>query len=69
MQPDRQGMNKRNTEAGSRNQRYCGKAISITHSECASLAALVIQHTMRVLHVILWYEASPAVPYLSTLSR
>jgi hypothetical protein len=38
---------KRDIEARSRNH-YCrGKAISITHSQCASVA-LVIQHAMRM---------------------
>jgi len=62
-------MYQRNIEAGSRNQRYRGKATIITHSQCASVAALVIQNAMRMLRVILSSEASPAVLYLSTVFR
>jgi hypothetical protein len=45
----------RNFEARSRNHCCCGKAISVTYSECVSVA-LVIQHakSMRVLYCHLW---------------
>ena len=69
MEPDGRSMYKRNIDAGSRKLRYRGKAISLTNSEFASVAASVIQHTMRVLRVMLSSEASPALPYLSTVSR
>jgi len=52
-------MDKRNAEARSCNHCCHGKAVSITYSECLSVA-LVIQHAKRV--------ASLAVPYFSTLS-
>jgi len=48
---------------------YCrGNTLSITHSECASVA-LVIQHAMRMCRVILSFLACPAIPYFSTLSH
>ena len=43
-----------------------GKAISITYSECVSVA-LVIQHAMRMRHISI--VAWPAVPYFSKLSQ
>jgi len=57
-----------NTEARSRN--YCchGKAISITYSECVSLAS-VIRHSKRMRHIILSCVTCPDVPYFSTLSH
>jgi len=45
----------------------CGKAISVTYSECVSVA-LVIQYAMRMGRVILPCVARTAVPYCSTLS-
>jgi hypothetical protein len=55
-------------EARSRNSCCCGKAISITHSECVSVA-LVIQHAKRMRRIILPSAACLAVPYFSTLSH
>ena len=50
---------------------YCihccsGKALSITYSECV-FVALVIQHAMRIRHIILSVSC-PSVSYFSTLS-
>ena len=45
-----------------------GKAISITYSECVSVA-LVIQHAKRMRRIILSYVACLAVPYFSRLSH
>jgi hypothetical protein len=55
---------------GARLQKYfCrGEAISITHSECVSVAS-VIQHAKRMRRIVLSYVACVAVPYFSTLSR
>ena len=44
------------------------KAISITYSECMSVA-LVIQHAMRMRCIILSSVACPAAPYFSILSH
>jgi len=44
------------------NHSCCGKATSITYSECV-FAALVIQHTMRMRHVILSSVASPPLQH------
>ena len=42
---------------------YCrGKAISVTYSECVSVA-LGIQHEIRICHIILSSVACPAVQY------
>jgi hypothetical protein len=43
---------KRSIEARSRNYICSGKAISITYSECMSVA-LVIQHALHMRHIIL----------------
>ena len=40
----------RNNEGRSRNHCCSGKAITITYSECVSVA-LVIQHEMRMRHI------------------
>jgi hypothetical protein len=53
-----------NIEARSRNHCYLGKSISISYSECTSLA-LIIQHAKRM-HLIV---ICPALPYFSTLSH
>jgi len=56
---------KRNIEARSCNNCCSGKAISITYSECACVP-LVIQHAMRMGHIVMW----PAPLYhISTLSQ
>jgi hypothetical protein len=44
------------------------KAISITYSECMSIA-LVIQHAKRTRRIILLSVAWLALPYFSTLSH
>jgi hypothetical protein len=58
----------RNIEALSRNHCCHKKAISITYSECVSVA-LVIQHAKRMRSIILSSVACLAVPYFSTLSH
>ena len=58
----------RNTETRSCNHCYHGKAISITYSECV-LAALIIQHAMRMRSIILPSVACPPLLYFSTLSH
>jgi hypothetical protein len=55
-------------EARSRNHSFSGKAISITYSECVSVA-LAIQHAMRMRWIVLSSVACLAVPYFSTLSH
>jgi hypothetical protein len=65
---DRQSTYKRNIEARWCKHFCCGKAISITYSECV-FVALVIQHAMRMRRFILSPAASLAVPYFSTLSH
>jgi hypothetical protein len=65
----RQGMYvKSNIEARSHNHCCRGKAISITYSECVSVA-LVTQHAKRMRRIILSSVACLAVPYFSTLSH
>jgi hypothetical protein len=59
---------KSNTETRSRNHCCSGKAISITYSECLSVA-LVIQHAQRMRRIILSSVACPGLPYSSTLSH
>jgi hypothetical protein len=60
--------NKRNIEARSRNHCCCEKAISITHSECVSVA-FVIQPAMRLRRIILSSAACLAVPHFFILSH
>ena len=55
----------RNTEVHSCNHCCCGKAISITYSECVSVAS-VTQYAKCTCHVLL---SSVALPYFSTLSH
>ena len=57
-------MYKRNIDARSRNHCCRGKAISITYSECVSVA-LVIQHAKRMRRIILSSVACLAVPRFS----
>jgi hypothetical protein len=54
-----------NIEAHSCNHCYCGKAISITYSECVSVAS-VTQYAKCTCHVIL---SSGVLPYFSILSH
>jgi hypothetical protein len=65
---DTQCTYKRSIEVRSRNHCCRGKAISITYSECVSVA-LVIQHATRMRRIILSSVACPAVHYFSTLSH
>jgi hypothetical protein len=58
---------KRNTEARLFNQ-CCRKKISITYSECMSVAS-VIQHAMRMRRTILSSVACLALSFSSTLSH
>jgi hypothetical protein len=58
---------KRNNEARPRNHCCRAKAMSIAYSGCV-VAALVIQHAMRMRRIILSSVAYLAVPYFSTLS-
>jgi hypothetical protein len=57
-----------NIETRSRNFHCGGKAISITHSERASVA-LFTQHPKRMRHITLSSVASQTAPYFSTFSR
>jgi hypothetical protein len=65
---ERNGQRITNFDARSRNNCCRGQVISITYSECVSVA-LVIQHATRIRHVILPSVACLAVPYFSTLSH
>ena len=64
----RQFTYKRNIEARSLNHRCCAKALSISCSECVSVA-LVIQHAKLIRCIILSSVACLALPYFSTLSH
>jgi hypothetical protein len=65
----RQAMHvQRNIEKRSRNYFCRGKAISITYSECVSVA-LVIRDTKRMRRITLSSLACLAVRYFSTLSH
>jgi hypothetical protein len=55
-----------NIKACSHNHGFCGKAVSITYSECV-LADLVAQHANNMHHMILSPEACLYLPYFSTL--
>jgi hypothetical protein len=55
-------------EVLSRNCCCRGKAVSVTYSECVSVA-LFIQHAKRMRRIILPSVACLAVPYFSTLSH
>jgi len=59
---DRQYKYKRNTKTRSRSHRCRGKVISITYSQCLSVA-LGMQHAKRMRRVILSPVACPALPY------
>jgi hypothetical protein len=59
---------KRNIKTRSRNHCCLGKAISLTYSECVSVA-LDTQHAKRMRHIILSPVASLALQYFSTVSH
>jgi hypothetical protein len=67
-QQKRQCTYKRKVQARSRNHCCRGTGISITYSECVSVA-LVIQHAKRMRCIILSSVACVAVPYFFTLSH
>jgi hypothetical protein len=67
-QQDRQCMYKRNIETRSCNYCCLGEAISVTYSECVSVA-LVIQHTKSMRRIILSSVACLALLYFSTLAH
>jgi len=58
----------RNIKVPSCSHCRCGKAISITYSECVSVA-LVIQHAMHMHPIILSSAACPVLQISSTLSH
>jgi hypothetical protein len=57
-----------NTEVRLCNNRYGGKAVSITYSECVSVA-LVIRHAKRMRPIMLSSVACLVVPCFPTLSH
>jgi len=61
-------MYKRNTEMRSRNDCCRGKTISVTYSECVSVA-LVVQHAMVMCLIIFLSVACLVLPYFSTFSH
>ena len=63
---DRECTYKRNIEERFRNRCCRGKAISITHSECVSVA-LVLWHIKRMRSIILSSVAPPSVLWFCTL--
>jgi hypothetical protein len=65
---ERQYTDTRYIQARSRNHCCCGKAISITYSECV-FVALVTQHAMRMRRVTLSCVACLTLPRFSTLSH
>jgi hypothetical protein len=62
LKQDRKSDYKRKKGARSRKRFYGGKAMSITYSECVSVA-LVIQHAQRMRHIFLLYVACLASLY------
>jgi hypothetical protein len=58
----------RNIQVRSHNYYCCGKAISITYSECVSVA-LVIQHAKRLRSIMLSSVACLSIPHFPTLSH
>jgi hypothetical protein len=62
---DRQYTYKLNNEALRLYPYFRGKALSITHLHCVSMA-LVIQHSNRLYRIILPSMPCPALPYFST---
>ena len=58
----------RNVEARSRDHFCCGKSISISISECVSVA-LAIKHARRMRLILLPSVAHMAVPYFSAFSH
>ena len=61
-------MYKRKLQVLSCNHCCSGKAISITYSECVSVA-LVIQHSKLMRHIVLSSVAFPSLQYFTTLSH
>jgi hypothetical protein len=59
---------KGNSEERSRNHRWRGKAVSVTHSECLS-ATLFMHHAMRMRRIIRPSLSYLALTYFSTLSH
>jgi len=57
-----------NIQARSHNHCCCGKAITMTYSNCVSVG-LVIQHAIHMHCTILSYVTCLAIPYISTLSH
>jgi hypothetical protein len=65
---DRQSTYKCKIEARSCNHCCCGKAISITYSECV-FVALVIQHAIHKHCITMSFVSCQALQYFSTLSH
>jgi hypothetical protein len=64
LEQDKQCTYKHNIEVRSRNHCCRAKAISITYSQCVSVA-IVIQHAKRMRRIILSSVACQALPYFS----